>query len=65
MCQCGRGDTFAWCATRARTPPGPERAAYVNVEAASKFESAEFPDLDQLVSGTKEDQCVSAAVLVS
>jgi len=42
-------------------PSRPEGAAHVNVEAASKFERTELPDLDQPISGTKQDQCVSAA----
>lgn len=37
-----------------------QRAAYVNVETAAQFERAELADLDQLVSGTKEDQSVSS-----
>ncbi|SPE24713.1 hypothetical protein SBA2_210009 [Acidobacteriia bacterium SbA2] len=41
-------------------PSRPEGAAHIYVEAASKLEGAEFPDSDQLASGTKEDQCVSA-----
>jgi hypothetical protein len=38
-----------------------QRAAYVNVETAAQFERAKFADLDQPVSGTREDQSVSSA----
>jgi hypothetical protein len=33
----------------------PNRAANVNVETSSKLQWAEFPDLDQLLPGTKKD----------
>jgi hypothetical protein len=33
----------------------PEGAAHINVEAGSKLEGTELPDLDQLVPGTIED----------
>jgi len=36
-------------------PSRPEGAAHIYVEAAAKFEGAEFPDLDQLLPGTAED----------
>jgi hypothetical protein len=38
-----------------------ERAADVNVETPSKLQGAEFPDLDQLIPGTKKDQSIGAA----
>ena len=43
-------------------PSRSERAADVNVETPAQFERAEFSDVDQLVSGTTEDQSVSSAV---
>ena len=39
----------------------PEGAADIYVEAPSQLEGTELPDADQLISGTKKDQCVSAA----
>ena len=33
----------------------PHRAANVNVETSSELQRAEFPDLDQVIPGTKKD----------
>jgi hypothetical protein len=34
---------------------GPQGAANINVGTSSKLQQAEFPDLDQLIPGTKKD----------
>ena len=36
-------------------PSRPQGAANVNVETSPKLQWAEFPDLDQLIPGTKKD----------
>jgi hypothetical protein len=33
----------------------PQGAAHVDVETASKLQAAKFPDLNQLILGTKKD----------